>query len=68
MVMEEELEMDRGWKDAEGERKRWQAPQQSTLMKKNEGLSGPATDHIHTHTHTQKVAHTLSLKYALLSS
>lgn len=49
-------------------RKRWQAHQQSTLMKKNEGLlllSGPATDH--THTHTKKVSHTLSLKYVLLN-
>lgn len=47
-------------------RKRWQAHQQSTLMKKNEGLplrSGPATDH----THTKKVSHTLSLKYVLLN-
>lgn len=45
--------------------KRWQAPRQSALMKKNEVLpllSGPATDH----THTQKVLHTLLRKYVLL--
>lgn len=51
--------------------KRWQAPQQSTLMKKNEGLSGPATDHSLTHIHTHRKFHThshLSLHSSILDT
>lgn len=60
--MEEELEMDRGWKDAEREGE-MAGPSAVNTNEEEWGDSAACWTCYWPHTHTQKVSHTLSLMY-----